>query len=524
MNSLFYLIRRAAVNSLRDLLKKPGKLILYLVVILALGGSAVASVFVDRQVKEPAPLFILQGILFAFVAVFVVVTVIKGNSSGDNIFEMSDVNLLFVSPVSPRTILLYGILRSMKGAFLACFFILFQVSNLAQFGVGFGGAVIILLFAMLSITALSVLSLIIYNYSNSNPRRKRGVKTAAAALFLPVAVLFAAEGLRSGDLFGALAAAIQSPMIAWFPVAGWAAAGATRLLAGDLSGGGMFAGALLLFLGLLVGFLLISKTDYYEDALVGSETAYERRRAIQQGNLNGTAGRGRKIKVQKTGIAGIGASAIFYKHLRESGRENRFGFLGLPSLLLAAGAIALSGFVRNIMITLLILMYLQIFMIGTGRGLKETFSHYIYMIPERSLSKIIWSSMEVMFKTLIESALIFGAGGVLAGANVGVILASVAAYTLYAFLLLGVNYLSMRVTGADISAGLLILIYFLGIALIIAPGAAGALVAGFALGGDLGIFVGLLILAGWELLAGLGCFSLSKSVLDHSDMSVVRTR
>jgi hypothetical protein len=162
-------------------------------------------------------------------------------------------------------------------------------------------------------------------------------------------------------------------------------------------------------------------------------------------------------------------------------------------------------------------MWVQIILIGTGRGLKELFSHYIYMIPESSFKKILWSNMEIMARSLLESALIFGVSGALVGARPGYILVCFLTSTLFSLLLLGVNYLLMRFTGADVSAGLLVIFYYLAVALIMLPGIALAVVAGLALGG--GAVAGLLILAAWELAAGLGCFALSQGVLHNCDMA-----
>jgi hypothetical protein len=170
-----------------------------------------------------------------------------------------------------------------------------------------------------------------------------------------------------------------------------------------------------------------------------------------------------------------------------------------------------------------ILMWFQIMLIGTGRGLKETYSHYIYLIPESSFKKILWSNMEIMARTFLESVLIFGIGGALTGTPVVYILACILTYTLFSLLLLGVNYLLMRFSGANVSMGLLVLIYYLAVVLVMLPGIVAAIITGVLLGGDFGYLFGVLVLAGWELAAGLGCFALSAGVLHNCDMAVLRT-
>lgn len=87
---------------------------------------------------------------------------------------------------------------------------------------------------------------------------------------------------------------------------------------------------------------------------------------------------------------------------------------------------------------------------------------------------------------------------------------------------MGINYLSLRFTGADISAGLLIVVYTIAVIVIMLPGLIAAVVVGNMSGGA-GVLLGCGILASWELIAGLGCFALSKGVLHRTDMPMLKT-
>lgn len=522
MSALLYLIAKSVKNSLRELLKKPGKLALYLFVIAAIIGVILLSFFTRAHVESAAPLFWFTGILFLFIALFVVISLLKGLSGGDVIFGMNDVNLLFVSPVNPRKTLLYGLIRMAKMAFLAGFFILFQASSLANFGIDYGGVLLTFGGFLLSIVVLTTASLLIYSVTNGNVVRKRMVKGLMVLLFLPLGVFLAVQYCATGDIFAALETAIDSPFLRFIPVAGWTAWGVTAFLSGEVMTGLLFFGLNLLLGAGMILYILLSNPDYYEDVLVATETAYEKKRAAADGDLGTATASARKVSVTKTGIPGRGAAAIFGKHMRESFRENRFGILTLPSVLIAAGAIIATLFIRDLSIILQILMWIQIMLIGTGRGLKETYSHYIYMIPESSFKKILWSNMEIMAQALLESVLIFGIGGALIKTQPMYIVVYIILYTLFSLLLLGVNYLSMRFLSANIGAGLLILIYYIAVLLAMAPGLALAIVTGFTIGGETGFFIGLLILCGWELAAGLGCFALSKGVLHNCDMAQMK--
>lgn len=521
MSSLVYLVFTGAKNGLKELLHKPGKLVLYLLLVLLIGGGLVATLFANTQGEAGLPMFWLQGIFFAFLILFYGISVHKGLTSGDTIFDMSDVNLLFVSPVNPRSILLYGLVRLAKTSFWAGFFILFQGANLANFGVGFGGIWLLFLIFILLMMVLSLLSLVIYSASNGHPRRKMAVRVLAVIVFLPLVAYFGVLFISSGDALVSLATAVQSPFLNFIPFIGWAAAAAGALLGGHLLSGIGWLALLLLGGGGLLAYTMLSKSDYYEDVLVATETAYEKKRAVEEGDINATAASTAKVRVTKTGIRGHGASAIFYKHLRETFRQNRLGFFSVYTIIVFICALAFSIFTRGLLgvvVVLQILMWMQIFMVGNGRGLRELYTHYIYMIPEPPFKKVVWSNMELVFKTLLESVLFLGIPGLILGDNLLLILASMLAYTLFSMLLLGINYLSMRWTGASISQGLLLTIYFFAVMLIMLPGLVPALIVGFMVGGVWGTALGLGILCVWELLAALGCFALSKNVLHNCDM------
>jgi len=525
MNSHFYLIRTGLKNRFKELLHKPGKLVLYLLVILGIAGALIASLFGSAHTEEQISVSYLLPIFFAFLLLFYAISIQKGLASGDAIFEMSDVNLLFVSPVNPRETLLYGLIRLVGTAFWAGFFLLFQSSTLANFGVGFGGVLILFGAFILNTVVLTLLSLVIYSATNGKPGRKRFVRILAAAVFVPLLAFFAVRFIAHGDMLLALNDIIGSPVLAATPIVGWASAGAIALIEGKLLAGFGWLGLLALSGAGMLLYIMLSRADYYEDVLVATETAFEKKRAAAEGNVQTVGSTNANVKVTKTGMNGAGVRVFLYKHLRETFRQNRFGFFSMYIIIATVCILAFSIFLRNktdIVTVLQILMWIQVFMIGTGRGLLETYSHYIYMMPGSPFRKLLWSNMELMLRTAVESVLFLGIPGLVLGSHPAVILGSMAVYILFSFMLLGVNYLSMRFTEANISQGLLLMIYFFAVLLILAPGLAAALIVGFTVGGFAGTLLALAILSAWELIVALVCFALSKNVLHNCDMPTVK--
>ncbi|MDR1603904.1 MAG: putative ABC exporter domain-containing protein [Gracilibacteraceae bacterium] len=533
--SLLYLLAMGLKNSLLELGRKPAKLVMYLIAIAFL----VAILFLSSS-RGAAPKSLditwLQGAFFLLVLGFAVFIVANGLSRGSAIFAMNDANLLFVSPVDSRPILLYGLARMARTAFFAGFFLLFQAPWLSRaFALG-GGAVFILLGAfIIALILLFTLSLIIYSVTNGRPGRRRAVKIIGLALILPLVLhtlaRFAGMGPEAGNIQTVLLEVIRSPFCLWTPIAGWTSAGAVALLTGNTGGGLIFLGLNLLALAAALAYIALSHPDYYEDVLVAAETAFALRRSLAEGQINPEMTSSARTRVAGTGLSGAGARTFLFKHLRESFRANRLGLWGLSSVLTVAGAALLALFLRRdgLSLILQLLMWMQIFLIGTGRGLKELYMHYIYLIPAPSFAKIVWSNLETVGKVFGESLFIFGVVAALTGGHPLLAAAAVVVYTLFSLLLLGVNCLWLRLVGVDLSAGVLLLLYVVAVMLIMAPGIALALFASAFLLGDLlaapwDLFVGLAVLAAWELAAALVCFALARGVLHNCDMPVPKLR
>lgn len=525
MSCHFYLLRASLKNRFGELLKKPGKLVMYLVVLLAFGAALAATLFGAAHTSGRQPASYLMLIFFGFLLLFYGMAVQKGLASGDSVFGMNDVNFLFVAPVNPRATLFYGLIKLAGTSFLAGFFLLFQSSTLASFGLGFDGVLILFAAYMLNMMVLTLLSQAIYSATNGRPGRKRVARVLAVALFAPLLVALALRFFATGSFLQALADIAVSPVLAATPFIGWASAGAIALATGSLLPGLGWLGLLVLSGAGLLLYLMRSRSDYYEDVLVATETAFEKARATAEGDMQAAFSTAARAKVRGTGLAGRGAHVFLFKHLRETFRQNRFGFFSLYMLITAACIIGASLFLfdgGDLPLVLQILMWMQIFMVGTGRGLLELYTHYLYMAPASPFQKAVWSNMELVVRTVAESVLFLGIPGLIMGSDLLVILGSMAVYVLFTLLLLGINYLSIRWTEANLSQGMLMVLYFFVVVLFMLPGLAAALFVGFSVGGQAGPLLALLILSVWELLVALVCFFLSKDVLHNCDMASMK--
>lgn len=109
MSALTYLTLTRLKNGIRDLLRKPARLI-YVVFLLALLVFAVqgsGSTYPPESYRDLREVVAMATALFLFIFLL---TVWNGFSKGGTIFSLSDVNLLFPSPIHRTRTLFYGLL------------------------------------------------------------------------------------------------------------------------------------------------------------------------------------------------------------------------------------------------------------------------------------------------------------------------------------------------------------------------------------------------------------------------------
>jgi hypothetical protein len=528
MKSLLFLLFCSMKNSLRETVRKPARIVLYLFLILIIGMSIAGNAFIQRVPANFKDIHLLGGMFFALSMMFLLSAISRAFKSGGSLFQMSDVNLLFVSPVAPQKILIYGVIQVFKAALAAGLFILFQSVTLGQaFGTGFLSLLLIIGILALCICLSEVIAIVVYSVTNGKPARKRTAKAVIAFVFLPLVITAVTAFVREGDPMAALLFICKSPAFQLIPAPGWCAAAITALLKGNFFTGGFF---LALTVAAITGLLILLfrlKSDYYEDVLVATESAFEKKRAIAEGRLGLASAAEQKTRVAKTGISGFGARALFSKHLRETFRESRFGFINTRTLIYTALAAAFAFIKRenpgNLLIFILqYFAWIQVFTIAMGPSLRELYTHYLYLMPEPPLKKLVWNSLTVVLKTGVDAVLIFGIAGTILRENPLIIAGVILAGTIFALMLTGLNIFGLRWTSVDLSAGVLVVIYLFAVIIVLIPGLIPAFAAAHIIPGSAGIIAALAIVSLWEIIISFLCFALSTGILDNCDMPVMK--
>jgi hypothetical protein len=356
----------------------------------------------------------------------------------------------------------------------------------------------------------------IYCITNGNKKRKLAVIIIMTALFIPLIILIILQAPKY-EFAAVLGLLSATPFVDLFPIAGWTAAGCTAFLTGNISAGLCFFGLLLLAGAGLALFISLSKIDFYEDALCTGEAAFEKRGAALKG-------------VNKTGLRGAGSAAFFYRHLLEASRRSVVPLLNNVSFCYAGGAALYALFIRNtlsgnagVITVLTALLFTQILCVIFGEGIKELATPYIYLVPEHALSKIVWSNMATLLRTLLEGALIFAIAGAILRADLLTLCCAVFAYSFFSFKIIALNYAARRWTSVGVGYnGAFIAVYMIVAVLTSLPGVIIGIVAGSICGAGR-YFIGLLLFCAWELITGIAGFALATGILDNADIAATQS-
>ena len=129
MTSLIYLLQKTILNSLKELKKKPLKLLLYIAIVLILG----VTIFISVKGDGPLP----EGRLEAYRSIFLLgiifllfLSLKTGIDKGNTLFRLSDANFLFTAPIKPQLVLFYGFIKEIGSNFIVVLLLIFQIPNL----------------------------------------------------------------------------------------------------------------------------------------------------------------------------------------------------------------------------------------------------------------------------------------------------------------------------------------------------------------------------------------------------------
>ena len=213
MSTIFYMLRKEWKNRLLALFRHPGKLVVYILLVVLLVNSVISTALTPQaDLGGFLDLRILHGAYLGILLLFTVPILLNALQKGTTFFGMSDVNLLFVSPISPKKILAYGLMKQMGRTLLMMFFFLFYGAMMAQtFGIVWTDTLALVVGAAVTLFSVQVLSLLLYNFTNGNPARVRTAKAILYVYLAAIAGIILLEFTEGGSNMKALLAAVPPP-------------------------------------------------------------------------------------------------------------------------------------------------------------------------------------------------------------------------------------------------------------------------------------------------------------------------
>ena len=524
MSAIPYLYLTTIKNSLKQLKKHPSKLITYLVFLALLVFVLISPNFSGGSSQMPqGNMSELSAMVFALYLFVLLPGVMRGFSSGASFFSMADVNLLFSTPISKKKILLYGMIKQLGTTLMVGFFLLFQYAWLNErYGLSVGGLLIILLGYSLTIFLAQLLAMLIYSFTSGDDVLRKKVKTAVIALVVLTVAGMLFPLLRVGTF--SLAAAVEAanaPWLSFFPVAGWLRCGAAGAIAGQWLPPLLSLCAWIVATIGLVMVITKSRADFYEDVLKATEVSFTAITAAKEGKMQDASPT--NVKVGRTGLGkGWGSSAFYYKHRIENRRARVF-FLDMMSLTMLGVSLLFAFFMRsmdgNIIAVFAFSTYMQFFSVATGRWAKELLFPFVYLIPDKPFRKLVMICMESIQKSVLEALLFYIPVMFLLKASPLVIFACVLARVGFGLLFIAGNVLMERVFGSLINKALIIILYFLMMILLAAPGVVGGVFLAMALPEALRIAAAFLVIFLWNVLISAAVVFFCRNILDYAELN-----
>ncbi len=482
MNAIVYSWTRSLKNRFLQVLKKPFLIILYLLMVGALG----FVLFGMPSLQDAAGEKHVTGYAAILIGVFLFIlglSVVTGLKQGTALFSMADVNLLFVSPVSPRKVLMAGILRQAGVLLAASIFMVFQYPNMRNAGLdGYALLGLMAAYALLGFSS-QVISALLYAFCAGSAQRRKAVNNGITVLCAAIALGFFLS-MRTGtvDIKTALVAFFGADWWNYVPFLGWARGLAVALA--TYQWGGAVVYMLIFLIGIFLCVLLLQKTqmDYFEDVLLAAERANQKQQDAKEGRISVQGDVSAKIKREKGPLYGHGALAFTGRILREQSRSGVW-LLDMYSLGALAGPVMALIFMPQAAMeggwlwgVLNMSVWVMIFFNLTGGIARELNYPVLYLAPAGAFQKLAASMLPQLMKAAVDglffavfSTLVFH-GTILEG------IFGWASYfgvsTLYAAGVLIVE----RVLGANKNKALIMVVYIFLLMLLVMPGLIGAMI------------------------------------------------
>jgi hypothetical protein len=425
MKALSYLLKTTIINYFKRLKQKPQKAIGPIFVILWFG-----LMFLPKGSSKSTGAMQFDIIIFIFLAIvssMLLLALYSGTKRLDSKFSMSDVNFIFVSPIKPQTVLLYGIIKKIALELLASIYILYQIPNaLRNFNVPvINQIVLVLSFLTFQLIFCNMLKLFIFALNTKYSMLGQVIRQTIKALLLVIStgiVFVIVRGNIKVTWEKLLDIVVHSSWVGDIPIVGWMREISIGTIKGMNVSTLFYILLFLLLSGLMLYITYILKLDYYEDMLSGAEQydAAKNIKMTKEASVSGNKSplfkpiRKRSLKLSDA----YGAKVLFFKHLNEYVKRSFVFFINTYSLILLSASVTLGIFAKSMEIKFIFLAACGLLFFSAGMASKiynEIYHYFIFLLPDTPHRKLFYGMAASLVKASSDSLLLFLPFGVLSG-------------------------------------------------------------------------------------------------------------
>lgn len=518
MESIIYLVKRTIVNSIKELRKKPLRLILYIGMVLLIIVSLRFAVKGNVQPSDKN-VEVYKSIFLGLIIMFLFVSLKTGIEKGNTLFRLSDANFLFPAPIKPQLILFYGFTKQMGNSFLLIIVLAFQMPNLYyNFPMKDYGWAIILVVTFLFAILTSIIGVLLYSIGSIKKGYKKTMNRALYGFIGFVFIGMIYNVIQSGEPLQGFINFFNMRVFDYLPIIGWILNIYTSAILG-------FSFTTIIYISLImlsgIGFLFVIYSlnlDYYEDALNNSITKEEQLTKAKKGKLswNQSVGKTRKTtgKIRYTK-----GRAILSKQMLETNKTGSIFTDKATLFILGFGLIFAYIMRENSIDSLLYMMiYMNIVFSQSNLWAMELEKHYIYLIPESSTKKVVYATLLENMKALGTGLIAFSIATFIFDVSVYEGLVLGVAYGSFTSVILFSDLLIRKILGVGLSLFAERFIKFFMIGIILVPG----IILSFLLGLPINPYTAgqgaYLVLILYNILVSSLFIVLSRGIFEKIDM------
>ncbi|MTI80414.1 MAG: hypothetical protein FH758_05940 [Firmicutes bacterium] len=403
MNSYIVLLTKdlwVMKNHIREIKENPKRLGIYLLQVMWIG-LILFSLVLDGdkpygKLQTTIGPQIVGSIYFGVMTALLLYNLYRGTKESSTFFSMGDVHLLFPSPISPKKILLYNMIKQSLLMFVIYGVVLFalfptltDIVSVNYHYIGFmymGYVSFVLLFGPLNFLVFAAGT----KYKIQSMLRGMIYALIGAVVLYVIGSMVYYDSALQGLMQG-----LNVWYINYLPVVGWSRAVFMTAITGYSS---FSLVALLLQILLIIGTVFYSyrlADDYYEDVLKATEDKglrIKNKKNIKQNQIPKLRFRKGKVEVKKVGT---GPWAFVWRMMMEYKRTDLHPYFGLVTVLLLVVGITVGYFTKNadtdlpVYIVNGVLAYVLFILSAVKAGGSELAKPYVFLIPGSYMQKII---------------------------------------------------------------------------------------------------------------------------------------